>query len=559
MIISLREKKAKKISFNPDTTIIKGTNQVGKSSLIKSIYYTLGATPGLMHPNWIKSEPISLLKFEVDNEKYQVLRFDKKRFIVIDNNENVLYFKFKEFSEYLNTLLDFQLILNNRSGEPETPPPAYLFLPFYIDQDKSWSKNWDSFSNLSQFSNWKKPLINYHTGIKGNAYYITKSQLDKTKQELDETSKEIDALNKILKNLNNKLTEVNLSITVDDFNDEITQLLSECESLKIEQNKTKQKLVELYNQKISIESKTTIVERSIKETKKDYKYALEKLDDDIDCPTCGAHYENNFAERFSIAEDQDSLEELYDELRLDLIKVKDNIEESNNMFSDMKADYEKIQEVLNKKQSNVKLMDVIENEGKKRVKEIFEQEQASIFLQIGKAQKKRAELEEKLKMIDKKGKIRKDNIMSMYRTNFSSNLKKLNINTEKFSQSSLKQMDTVIKETGSALPRGLLAYYFTLFNIMNKYSTSTFCPIIIDSPNQQEQDKENLDAILTFIQENKPKDSQLILGLVDDDENTFRLNKKDSLLRKKDYKEVYEEIKPLIDSSVFGEGQISLF
>ncbi len=557
MIISLREKKAKKISFNSDTTIIKGTNQVGKSSLIKSIYYTLGATPGLMHPNWIKSEPISLLNFEVDNKSYQVLRFDKKRFIVIDHIKNVMYFTFKEFSAYLNRVLDFQLIINNRSGEPETPPPAYLFLPFYIDQDKSWSKNWDSFSNLSQFSNWKKPLINYHTGIKGNAYYITKSELDKTKQELDETSKEIDALNKILKNLNKKLTEVNLSITVDDFNNEITQLLSECESLKIEQNKIKQKLVELYNEKIAIESKITIVERSIKETKKDYKYALEKLDNDIDCPTCGAHYKNNFAERFSIAEDQDSLEELYDELRLDLIKVKDKIEDSNNMFSEIKADYEKIQEVLNKKQSNVKLMDVIENEGKKRVKEIFEQEQSSIFLQIGKAQKKRKELEEKLKIIDKKGKIQKDNIMSMYRTNFSSNLKKLNINIEKFSQSSFKQMDTVIKETGSALPRGLLAYYFTLFDIMNKYSTSTFCPIIIDSPNQQEQDKKNLDAILTFIKENKPKNAQLILGLVDDNENTYRLNKKDSLLRKKDYVEVYNEIKPLIENSVFGESQIT--
>ena len=51
-------------------------------------------------------------------------------------------------------------------------------------------------------------------------------------------------------------------------------------------------------------------------------------------------------------------------------------------------------------------------------------------------------------------------------------------------------MDITISETGSALPRALLAYYFTFLKIMNIYSTSTFCPIIIDSPNQQEQDKD---------------------------------------------------------------------
>ncbi|CAM4277886.1 hypothetical protein [Zobellia nedashkovskayae] len=192
MILSLREKKAKKIKFDPKTTIIKGTNQVGKSSLIKSIYYTLGATAGMVHPNWIKAEPISLVKIKVDDKRLSVLRFDKKRFVIIDDSGEVMSFNFKEASAYLNELLDFKLIMNSRKGEAEIPPPAYQFLPFYIDQDRSWTKNWDSFANLSQYSAWKSPLVNYHSGIKGNAYYITKSDLDKARQELDDTSKEIE-------------------------------------------------------------------------------------------------------------------------------------------------------------------------------------------------------------------------------------------------------------------------------------------------------------------------------------------------------------------------------
>ncbi|WP_299779701.1 AAA family ATPase [uncultured Formosa sp.] len=553
MILSMREKKGKKVKFNPTTTIIKGTNQVGKSSLIKSIYYTLGATPGLMHPNWLKTEPISLLKFTIDNERFSVLRFDKKRFVVITNTNQFMSFNFKSFSVFLNDLLDFKFIINNRNGEPETPPPAYLFLPFYVDQDKSWSKNWDSFANLSQFGNWKNPLINYHSGIKGNSYYTTKSELDRTRLKLDETSSEIDALNKILKNINKKLSEVDLNVTIEDFNEEIKELLHDCEILKTDQNKIKQQLTDLYNQKISIDSKLDIVKKSIQEVQKDYKFAVNKIENDVDCPTCGAHYENNFAERFSIAEDQESLQELYDELMSEYLKIKDEIDIYNKDFIDKKSNYEKIQEVLNRKKSNIKLVDIIENEGKKRVKEIFKEEQTLIYTQIIKSEREKNKLEEKLKEIDKDGKVRKDNIMTIYRSSLKKYLKELNINTEKVPEQIFQRMDSTIKETGSALPRALLAYYFTFFKIMDKYSTSTFCPVIIDSPNQQEQDKDNLKAIMNFIEKNKPNNTQLILGLVDDNEYTFDLNKKESLLQNEDYDEVYKEIRPILDAGIFND------
>ncbi|UOY06567.1 AAA family ATPase [Muricauda sp. SCSIO 64092] len=557
MILSFRERKAKKIRFDHQKTLIKGTNQVGKSSLIKSIYYTLGATPATMHPNWVKAEPICLLTIDVDGEEYKVLRYDKKRFVVIENStDSINSYNFKEFSNFINTLLDFNLVINNRQGVPEIPPQAYLFLPFYIDQDNSWVKNWNSFSNLGQYSKWKKPLVDYHSGIKGNLYYKTKSELDTTRQNLEETTREIDALNKILKNINDRLNEDDLSITVEDFNEEIKELLVECESLKTQQNKIKQYLTDLHNQKILIDSEISVVEKSMKELSKDYNYALNTLDDQVDCPTCGAHYENNFAERFSIAENEERLEELLVELRSDYLKITDKINSYNNDFIDTKSNYDRIQEVLNKKQSEIKLMDVIENEGKRKVKEIFKEEQSQIYEKIGIAERKKSQLESQLKDIDKKGGDRKDKIMTEYRSKLHTYLSMLNINTETFSEKVFQRMDSPINETGSALPRALLAYYFTFLEIMNKYSTSSFCPIIIDSPNQQEQDKKNLEAIIKFIDENQPENSQLIIGLVDDDEYTFDLNEEDSLLKADDYDEVYEEISPILGSGIFNDGLI---
>jgi predicted nucleic acid-binding Zn-ribbon protein len=558
-VLSFREKKAIKVQFNPKRTIIKGSNQVGKSSLMKSIYYTLGANPSVINDNWLKAEPITYLKFKVDEKRLSVMRYNKIVFVVIDENGITQAHNFKSLSAYLNKIFDFNLIINNRKGEAETPPPAYLFLPFYIDQDKSWNDNWNSFANLSQFSKWKKPLLDYHSGIKGNSYYKTKSEFDSIKTEIEETKNEIDTLNKILRSIKSKLKDEDFNISVDDFSNEVTELLSECEILKVEQNKLKHKLTEFYNQKSVLLSRISIVETSINESKLDYKYALNYIENEIDCPMCGAHYENNFSERFSIAEDEENLDELLKELKNELLNINEEIQKFDKSFIDKKIDFEKIQELLNEKKAEIKLIDLIENEGKKRVKEIFVQEQNEIYTKIGKATTKFSSLEIDLKRINKDGETKKQNIMNLYRSKLTAYLKNLNIDTEKTSKGIFERMDSNIKEQGSNLPRALLAYYFAFLHIMDKYSTSTFCPIVIDSPNQQEQDSENLKAIMNFINQNQPENSQLILSLVEDIETTFDKdtlyleNEKYSLLKADFYDEVYNELSPIIEGGIFND------
>ena len=336
-------------------------------------------------------------------------------------------------------------------------------------------------------------------------------------------------------------------------------MLSECEILKVEQNKLKHKLTEFYNQKSLILSRISIVETSINESKLDYKYALNYIENEIDCPMCGAHYENNFSERFSIAEDEENFDELLKELKNELLNINEEIKKFDKSFIDKKIDFEKIQELLNEKKAEIKLIDLIENEGKKRVKEIFVQEQNEIYTKIGKASTKFSSLEIDLKRINKDGETKKQKIMNLYRSKLTSYLKSLNIDSEKTSKGVFERMDSNIKEQGSNLPRALLAYYFAFLHIMDKYSTSTFCPIVIDSPNQQEQDSENLKAIMNFINLNQPENSQLILSLVEDIETTFDKdtlyleNEKYSLLKTDFYDEVFNELSPIIESGIFSD------
>ncbi|MPN64236.1 hypothetical protein SDC9_212007 [bioreactor metagenome] len=82
---------------------------------------------------------------------------------------------------------------------------------------------------------------------------------------------------------------------------------------------------------------------------------------------------------------------------------------------------------------------------------------------------------------------------------------------------------------------------------MKKYSSTTYFPLIVDSPNQQDQDVEHIDKIMTFIQSNQPNDSQLILGLAETYGVNFNckivtLNEKYGLLQSNEYETVYDEL-----------------
>jgi hypothetical protein len=92
----------------------------------------------------------------------------------------------------------------------------------------------------------------------------------------------------------------------------------------------------------------------------------------------------------------------------------------------------------------------------------------------------------------------------------------LALDVDAYSQAVFRTLAPSQIETGSTLPRALFAYQFAIFELITEYSPATLCPFVIDSPNQQGQDKEHLPQILRFIADNQPPGSQLILGIEND-------------------------------------------
>jgi hypothetical protein len=193
------------------------------------------------------------------------------------------------------------------------------------------------------------------------------------------------------------------------------------------------------------------------------------------------------------------------------------------------------------------LKDIIDSQGRSEMRKLFKEQIDNLNKLIYQKAVKEQELSKKLKGLTSKE--RKAEIEIFYQTLMKKYLTQLEVLGLK--EKSYSKVTSSIKETGSALPRALTAYYYSMLQTVKRYSSSTFCPIIIDSPNQQGQDAINLPKIIRFINDNQPEDSQLILGLedfsgVDFDGKVIELKNKGSLLQEEYFEKNLNLFRPYI-------------
>lgn len=263
-------------------------------------------------------------------------------------------------------------------------------------------------------------------------------------------------------------------------------------------------------------------------------------------PYLWSHLQNSFEERFEIAQDEDRCKELLVELTRELTEIGSLITKTNKAYTNNNEEIIKIETILEKKRGEVKLRDIIETEGKRELKKVFDENINNLKDEIFEISYQNNQF--KLNTIENKE--RKKDITNFYQECIWKHLKDLDVWS--ISADDLKKINTSIPETGSTLTRTLISYYFSILKTINKFGSSIFCPIIIDSPNQQAQDKGHIDLIYSFILENQPKDSQMILGVedlygIDFNCPVIELKERYSLLQRNEYESVNNSIQPFLD------------
>jgi hypothetical protein len=118
-------------------------------------------------------------------------------------------------------------------------------------------------------------------------------------------------------------------------------------------------------------------------------------------------------------------------------------------------------------------------------------------------------------------------------------------------------ISAVPRARGSEGPRGLAVYYYAFLHTAREFGSATFCPIVVDAPNQQGQDSVHLPAIINFLITDRPKDSQLILaveeavGISAEEATIVRVGQgRNQLLSESAYESVSAHLQPFLAKMV---------
>jgi hypothetical protein len=268
----------------------------------------------------------------------------------------------------------------------------------------------------------------------------------------------------------------------------------------------------------------------------------------VGCPTCGTEFTNSFVERFGLLDDIDHCHALMDQWLKKRSSASELLQEVENEYTQVSQQVADVEGILARTKESVTLSEVIASEG---MKEMLNSLNADIDLMIDREQVIQNSLTQNANGL-KVDASRKKEIVAWYKARMKEFLNALNVGV--LSEDDYKNLDSQIKlnALGSDLPRSLLAQYFAFLHTMKEYSSFVLCPMLIDSPFQQEQDPTNSQAILNFMLSRRLQGQQMILATISIDEfsenpavidaTTHRLTDKLHLLQQDQYQNVLADI-----------------
>ena len=548
-LVSEASRAACSIEFNPKMTLLVGKNHTGKSTLVKHIFKTLGCETKGKSDRW-DSLAISVLRFDLNGVDY--LAYRRANVYALKNESTgtiKVTTKYSEWSDLLANLFDFRLMLPTHQESLSQATPPFLFLPFYLDQDGSWQKQWNSFEKLSQFSSWAKPLTSYVTGQRPNGYYIAKFEETKAKAEATKVAHELGVVQSALVRVKKSLPRTTLRIDAGAFKQEIADLLRSSTQLNQEQESLRSKAFEQASVKESLSTQIAMAKDALRDLEGDLKYLTEsKVEPTLLCPTCGTTHENGFPIRLELVDDAETLRKIIAELESERQKVDEALAGIQGKLNRVRLKSHDVEKTLQIKKGALRLQDIVDSQSSEVVLGAFAKDLDSLKRQLTKHEEVSADLKERVSKFDLPERTKEINGFYAERIQlFASEL-----GVQDLREDVKKKPDANISASGSALPRSLLAYQFAVLHTAKEKGDANLFPVVVDSPNQQGQDAEHLSQMMNFIVKRTPAGQQLILAVEESptglvfEGSTIELTTPFGLLDASQYETVSDELKSLV-------------
>lgn len=554
IVISQSESRSLEVPFEKGLNIILGGNKTGKSSIIKSIFITLGCECKRVEADWKKLVSTYLLFFKYGERQFCIVRQDKK-FQIFENINNdfsciIETNAFHEYSNCLMDILEIKMPCISKDGKQFNITPPLLFRFQYIDQDEGWSKIADSFKNVAYIKDWKANTNKYVCGYLDDSYYALQAQKAEHILERDDKKKELNYNQNFVSRITSTLTRIEDIESVEDVTTDIELLLAKAEELRKLQFSYNAEMTVLENDIYINQHKLHIVEHNLIETKKDIEYAMTQ-EDELICPFCGTIYSNGINEQLNITSDYAHCENLIAELKSSISVATKELEELKNKYNDVSVEIQSIEQKVQNTQELLSYSSFYKSKGQFEIYESCKRQLDVLQGEINSCVSKIAITDEKIN--EKKSKERskdiREDIERYCRTLADAiNVPKTFIKLRDFVQ--------VINRTGSETPRLVYMYQSALYlyNLERAYSPFNF--YVVDTPNQQGQDTENLGSIFKSLELFLSDEGQVIVGteretgMEEKASNVIKLTGKRRCLNNINYKKHIELLEKLQKTAI---------
>ena len=527
-------------------------NHVGKSSLLKSLYFAMGAEVDF-DDVWNKNTKLYVVEFYIDEIKFRVVRW-QKAFALFRETELILTTKSvsRGLAREFEKIFSFAVyIANKETNKIELAPPTFTFMPYYIDQDRGWSGLYESFSNIGQY---KKPdrikSLYYHLGIYTRSTVELMAKRDTLKDKIEQL----------------KAVEEKLRITIESLYAEIQNLVPADSIEELERNLIipKEWIVLLVNRIGETRNKIQSLETALYQHEHQLEVIQEyrKIKDGVSvcedrdkihiCPKCGYSFDE---EIYSIVRSNYNLQNegyMYKQIEQIISSIASELEKYKENYVSLMGELKRQEQAYDEKQDLYKVY--LRQRGlQDSVKHFTEQLGENVYEQEVHGQEIK-EIDKELRKLPNKKEVEKN-----YIENVRLNIIKLDAWNSAY-EGNIKLLKP-IKAQGTLENKIILAQMIGLFQTMQYFKTNTILfPLVVDSPRAKEASHTSSKDILKLIFEmdNLP---QVILATMDysDFENEMKISAKVIVLSKKrkllngdtyrEYQSTIEELQELLSNS----------
>lgn len=312
-IASPSQRSANQFDFHPQFNLITGPdNSIGKSTLVKLLLWTFGCEP-VLDSTWTSTESRCILEFTLDGKSYAVGRSGNTMVLSEAIGPRERFEKITgAYAKRLAHLVGFDVLLPNRADPPEleSPPPAYYFLPFYIDQRRSWSGAWNGLDALGQYATWQRPVISYHTGYLVPEHFQYASKIATEVAAAKVGKKSIERISGAIAVVEELAPAVKATSAGHPVEELITEIGEDVGSLHQELDRALAALAQIREQTAQLSAQRQLLEVAAADLGQDYTFAVEHTSGDhLQCPLCGTLHDNTLVERSGLLAEKAAAEE----------------------------------------------------------------------------------------------------------------------------------------------------------------------------------------------------------------------------------------------------------